>query len=117
MVMHITEISPLATGSWYMLGVLMRVVYRWARWVTKQDRQGWSSWARYWHRHTAENVMQVIVSIACMFVWTQGLVWGLAKSMGWEIPNFAVSAASSLAAGFMLSVLIHRYIASKFSPK
>lgn len=115
--MHPMEISPMSTGLWYMVGVLLRVIYRWARWVTKQDKQGLACWARYWKKHTAENVMQIIVSVVAMFAWTQGLVWGIAKSLGWEVPPVVISIPSSIAAGFVLSYVIHRYVASKFSPK
>ena len=112
------EISPIATGMWYMVGVLMRVIWRWAGWVTKQDnRQSLKCWARYWKTHLAENVMQVIFSIVVMFVWTQGLLWVVTKQLGIEVPHFAITGGSSIAAGFTLSMLIHKYVASKYSPK
>ena len=105
------QMNPLAEGAtsggsvfgWYFLGVLLRQLYLWMDWVSKQDGGSFKHRAGlYWKHHTAQAIKEIIASVGIAFIWTLGLVWIIAGKLGFNLPGFGITPLSSLAAGMSL---------------
>jgi peptidoglycan biosynthesis protein MviN/MurJ (putative lipid II flippase) len=90
--------------AWYMGGAVLRGIWGWMTWV----QQGETPWTH----QAARSVKVMIGSAIVAFVWTGSHLWNLLAWLNMDIPfQVGVSPLSSLAAGFILEmVLVERVI-------
>ena len=93
-----------------MIGALFNVGFRWTGWKRNNNDQKWNN---YWKKdgHLAFNIQNLIIAVVLSFVWLQNLIPWLVERLGYEdFPEIAHTAASSIAAGFILETLASRFV-------
>lgn len=90
------------TFLYYLAGVLLHQIFKWARWKQNSD----SAWMEYWKENSASAVMSAVAAIVLMFMWNQGwtqLVINqvIGGAFGQDFPTLQTTPWSTLAAGYI----------------